>query len=363
MNILWLPVQNEDGKDEIVTVGKSHMKVWKIWKETPPAPTKGSAIKSVTVTRISSRGGLYGKDAKIPRVMHAVDFSVAQRTVVTAGDNGYVFVWKKASKSSPYSCTASFFAHRGGAFTMFLEGNNIITGGGDGLVKTWAPADGGYKEVNSLSVCKHDKEKGTITSHTTVAPSPYRKDPKFRSISSTILQENCLGIKVVDLCKLKGGLLVAGTMNGCIVRIDEQSKKEKVLVKSHHSDLYGLSAQGNNTSIFATTGEDGQLLIRDASSRKLVNSTVLGGRARSIAFSPDGTRIVIGFGLGAFGVYDASTLKVLKYIRDCQGYIDEVKFSPNGRLLAVGSHDGFIDLYETKAYVHVKRLTGHNSYM
>lgn len=40
--------------------------------------------------------------------------------------------------------------------------------------------------------------------------------------------------------------------------------------------------------------------------------------------------------------------------------IDEVKFSPNGRMLAAGSHDNYIDIYSTANY-EVSRALGLDS--
>lgn len=58
--------------------------------------------------------------------------------------------------------------------------------------------------------------------------------------------------------------------------------------------------------------------------------------------------------------------------RDCDRDISDAKFSPNGKMLAVGSHDGYIDLYtlhlsgvgpESVDLKPIKRLKGHRSYV
>ena len=62
---------------------------------------------------------------------------------------------------------------------------------------------------------------------------------------------------------------------------------------------------------------------------------------------------------------------------DCMSDIADVKFSPNSKMLAVGSHDDVIDIYSTKLIFpnvtetvtascslrHLKRLRGHSSYI
>lgn len=62
--------------------------------------------------------------------------------------------------------------------------------------------------------------------------------------------------------------------------------------------------------------------------------------------------------------------------RDCVEDISDVKFSPNGRMLAVGSHDGVVDIYSVKytrgnlqnphcdfSVKYLKRLQGHSSFV
>lgn len=52
-------------------------------------------------------------------------------------------------------------------------------------------------------------------------------------------------------------------------------------------------------------------------------------------------------------------------IKHCAEAIDEIKFSPDGQRLAVGSHDNFIDIYDTSrnSYTRLARCTGHSSYI
>jgi len=56
----------------------------------------------------------------------------------------------------------------------------------------------------------------------------------------------------------------------------------------------------------------------------------------------------VGFIGGFLGVYDSTTLQRLAWHHRTSGDIDVVKFSPNGRQLAAGSHENVIDLYDVK---------------
>lgn len=68
-------------------------------------------------------------------------------------------------------------------------------------------------------------------------------------------------------------------------------------------------------------------------------------------------------------------LKEMDARKDCMEDISDIKFSPNGKMLAVGSHDNFIDIYQAKlagpthtsapsgSLRRLKRLKGHSSYI
>jgi len=68
-------------------------------------------------------------------------------------------------------------------------------------------------------------------------------------------------------------------------------------------------------------------------------------------------------------------LSLLATRKDCLEDISDIKFSPNSKMLAVGNHDNYIDIYSTNlvpqsydtpptcALKYLKRLRGHSSYL
>ena len=158
-------------------------------------------------------------------------------------------------------------------------------------------------------------------------------------------------------------------------------------VHSHFGPIYGACAHPTMPSRFATAGEDRLLCVWDGHAQ--VCSNYLPTLARSCAYTPDGNCIAVGCANGAVLVYRFqkarprsgvhASLIFFKVVQDCVEAIDDLKYSPDGKYLAVGSHDNFVDVYlvqktsrfgtrkkdegKENAYVHVSRCRGHTSYI
>ena len=93
-----------------------------------------------------------------------------------------------------------------------------------------------------------------------------------------------------------------------------------------------------------------------------VHSLTLTGHTfpvNSITFSPDGHILASGSHDGTIRLWDTTTGTHKKTLRGHTNYVFCVIFSPNGLLLASGSHDGTIRLWDTTTGTHKKTLTGH----
>jgi len=73
-------------------------------------------------------------------------------------------------------------------------------------------------------------------------------------------------------------------------------------------------------------------------------------KARSVDLSQDDKWIAVGFHGGTIRVLESSTLKLTKTIQDHHRWISEIKFSPDNALMAVGSHDDVIDVYNVPGF-------------
>ena len=87
-------------------------------------------------------------------------------------------------------------------------------------------------------------------------------------------------------------------------------------------------------------------------------------KARSATYSPDGDFIACGFQGGGFIVFETATGNEVCAKKHRRETISCLRFSPDGRWLAVGSHDNFVDLYDTRrSYKRSGVCKGHSSYV
>jgi len=150
------------------------------------------------------------------------------------------------------------------------------------------------------------------------------------------------------------------------------SKQVERVMEGHVEELWGL-AMHPSQPVYATAGDDKVLRCWDMTGKAGMEGKVLGlpYMARSLAFSPDGTRIAIGFKEGVAGarqccvpvrVLDFESLEVVQEIMDCDECVSAVKYSPDGKYLAAGSWDQKLYLYDVeKDYKLMYVLTGNSS--
>lgn len=226
-------------------------------------------------------------------------------------------------------------AHSGGvhALHVSLGGDQLVSGGKDGLIKIW----------NSALDCIKEMAVDSILPASQPSVSPRVRSVCFSKDSQFIL----VGTRGAEIFE---------------VRINNSSLVgAKPLIQSHGCrELYGLATHPTKDE-FITSGDDATIRLWDTNACTQLRCIRMDSPSRTIAYSPDGRLVAVGFGAsgrknrskssskdGAFVVLGANDLKMVHEGKDSNEAIKFVKFSNDSKILAVGSEDSKIYLYNVR---------------
>ena len=185
-----------------------------------------------------------------------------------------------------------------------------------------------------------------------------------------------------SLCGDEKGNLLVGTVCNEIYEVTFDSAEAPFCyVQGHYEETWGLATHPRKQE-FCTAAEDMTLRVWDLDNRSLRAMAKIDGPIRCVCYSPDGQYIAVGLGSSkgkAKGTTEGKWLVLesedlgLAFEPDHTRHerVADLKFSPDGRWIAVGNADNFIDVYEApqggKAegakFRKVAELRGHSSFV
>eukprot|EP00898_Chlorokybus_atmophyticus_P002664 jgi/Chlat1/3399/Chrsp23S03814 len=222
-----------------------------------------------------------------------------------------------SGKLQPFYTSAFIGPGQDGAHSLFYVEGVLVTGGSDGCVKMWSTKDwsGWTVSVRSLYAASRDR-------------------------------------------------VLVGTASGEIHEIDT-SGKPALLIQGHgEGEVWGVASHPGHrdgaSAMVATAGDDGTVRIWDGEKRRLLAAKEMvprkawqdiartsfhTGCVRFVAFSPAGDTLAAGMFNG-------------------KEWVSDIKWSPDGAHVAVGTHDNFVDVYECQRdYKRVGICKGHSSFI
>ncbi|XP_039294135.1 echinoderm microtubule-associated protein-like 2 [Nilaparvata lugens] len=273
-------------KSCIVTCGKSHISFWSL-------DNGGTLYK---------RNGIFENRDK-PKYVTCLAFT--QTGDVLSGDsNGSIIVWGRGTN------TITRFmrnVHEGSIFSIcVLKEGSIITGGGK---------DGRLIQFDS------ELQKTGFEAQ---------------------IAEHVGGVRTIS--EGRGSQLLVGSTRNCIL-VGSLPLGFSPAVLGHTDELWALAAHPS-LSQFLTAGFDRIVQLWDCMAHSVVWSKDIAEQAQSAAFSPDGSIIIVGCVSGKWLVMDAETRELYSSHTDGSEPIQVVRYSPDGRFLALGSRDNNIYVYQ-----------------
>ncbi|TRY96368.1 hypothetical protein DNTS_033743 [Danionella cerebrum] len=150
---------------------------------------------------------------------------------------------------------------------------------------------------------------------------------------------------VRSVCRGKGKILV-GTKDGEIMEVGEKNAASNTIINGHtQGRIWGLATHPSK-DVFISASDDGTIRIWDLADKKLLNKVSLGHPAKCTAYSANGEMVSIGLENGEFIVLLVNSLTVWGKKRDRSVAIQDIRFSSDNRLLAVGSVECAVDFYD-----------------
>ncbi|KAG9346201.1 hypothetical protein JZ751_008024 [Albula glossodonta] len=163
----------------------------------------------------------------------------------------------------------------------------------------------------------------------------------------------------------KGEQFLVGTSRNFILR-GTFNDGFQVEVQGHTDELWGLAAHPFK-DLFLTCAQDRQVCLWNSVDHSLEWTRLLDESGHCADFHPSGAVVVIGTHSGKWYALDAETRDLVAIHTDGNEQLSVMRYSADGTLLAVGSHDNFIYLYSVsekgKKYSRYGKCTGHSSYI
>ncbi|GAA6231343.1 echinoderm microtubule-associated protein-like 4 isoform X4 [Lates japonicus] len=299
----------------IVTCGKSHIFFW-TW----------------TGTSLARKQGIFGKYEK-PKFVQCLAF-LSTGDILTGDSGGVLLVWTRSSAETPtgkgpraFQISRQVKGHEGSVFCMCeMRSGTLLTGGGkDRKIILW---DHELRADRDIEV---PDQYGTI-----------------RAVSEGKGEEFLVGTS--------RNFILRGTFNDGFL----------VEVQGHTDELWGLASHPSR-EMFLTCAQDRLVCLWNSVDHSLQWSRTLEEHGHCADFHPSGAVVTIGTHSGKWYVLDAETTDLVAIHTDGNEQLSVMRFSVDGTLLAVGSHDNFIYLYTVsergRKYSRYGKCTGHSSYI
>ncbi|KAG7255229.1 hypothetical protein CRUP_011404 [Coryphaenoides rupestris] len=243
---------------------------------------------------------------------------------ITGDSSGNIYVWAKGGSRITHAVSG---AHEGGVFSLcVLKDGTMVSGGGkDRQVVLW---DHSYVKQCEMEVAE--------------SLGPVRA-----------------------LSEGKPGELLVGTTKNAILRAAFPDTLTPI-VQGHTDELWGLDVHPSMEQ-FVTCAQDKQVHLWDANSHQPLWSKAIDDQGRSAGFHPSGAVVAVGTMTGRWLVLDTDTRDLVSMHTDGNEIISNVKYSPDGNYLAVGSHDNFVYIYAVtengRKYSRAGKCSGHSSFV
>uniref|UniRef100_A0AAY5EE74 HELP domain-containing protein n=1 Tax=Electrophorus electricus TaxID=8005 RepID=A0AAY5EE74_ELEEL len=281
-------------------------------------------------------------------VVLAVEFHPTDaNTIVTCGKSHIFFwTWSGNSLARKQGIFGKYEKPKFVQCLAFLNNGDILTGDSGGILLIWARK---LLQTNKgsfahLSLCLY------LCMEQVGRAQPVPSLAGDSSFAPLQVPDQYGTIRAV--AEGKGEQFLVGTSRNFILR-GTFNDGFQVEVQGHTDELWGLATHPFK-ELFLTCAQDRQVCLWNA-------------HGHCADFHPSGAVVAIGTHSGKWYALDAETRDLVAIHTDGNEQLSVMRYTVDGTLLAVGSHDNFIYLYTVsdkgRKYSRYGKCTGHSSYI
>ena len=313
---------------------------------------------------------LFYTEKGYPGHMYDLVFSPKDVNFASVGIS-HIFFWTKNSKG---------FTRERGAYgalgpecamstVQWLNANCCVTAGHNGKLYRWENVHlvqvqqvcSGSQELYALAVSQEFIVTGGQDKKL------YVLDLNLKKVKTFDMTD---WVRAVDIL---GGTVICSTRNGVITEVSNTG--QKVIMETHsEGEVWSIVHHPSNPNLIISTGDDNKIKIWDIERKKCVETFTIeilpvqntahrssllpsSQQSRAVAVNQFG-HVAVGHNDGHVSIrYVAEMETVLNTLSPSRCFIRCLQYSPSGRLLAVGSTDGSVTIYDADhAYDEVAGL-------